>query len=141
MANIWLSLDFIQLPPLHTRKALFKALIGACKRFSIKDYILSITTDNYVVNNGMVDQFEKHVVKSVEKRYLHEPLLVIFKVDDGYIHYMAHLINILAQAILVSLKSIAKEHICDLHDNTWFSSRASCASVMGKTRRIIIRYH
>jgi hypothetical protein len=48
-------LDFIHLPPSHTGKALFEALIGACKRFGIEDYILSITIDNHIVNDGIVD--------------------------------------------------------------------------------------
>jgi hypothetical protein len=89
-------LDFIQLPPPHTRKALFEALIRACKRFGIKNYILSITTDNYVVNNGMVERFEKHVIKSAEKGYLHKPLLTIFKAVDSHIRCIAHIINLSA---------------------------------------------
>jgi hypothetical protein len=89
-------LDFIQLPPLHTRKALFEALIRACKRFGIKDYILSITTNNYVVNNRIVEQFEKHVIKSIEQGYLYKPLLTIFKAANSHICYIAHLINLSA---------------------------------------------
>jgi len=133
-------LDFIQLPLLHTRKALFEALIGVCKRFGIKDYILSITIDSHVVNNGIVDRFEKYVVKSAEKGYLHKPLLTIFKVDDGHIRCIAHSINLSAQAILASLKSTAKEHTSVLYNNTRFSGKASYASAMGKTRCIIVRY-
>jgi hypothetical protein len=89
-------LDFIQLPPLHTRKALFEALIRACKRFGIKDYILSITTDNYVVNNGIVERFKKYAIKSAEKGYFHKPLLTIFKAANSYIRCIAHLINLSA---------------------------------------------
>jgi hypothetical protein len=81
------------LPPSHTRKALFEALIKACKRFSIEDYILSITTDNHIVNNGIVNRFEKHALKSAEQEYLHEPLPTIFKVNDGYIRCIVHSIN------------------------------------------------
>lgn len=43
----------------HISKAYFEALLAAIKRFSIKDYILSITTNNYVVNNVIVERFEK----------------------------------------------------------------------------------
>jgi len=89
-------LDFIQLPPLHTRKALFEALIKAYKRFGIKDYILSITTNNYVVNNRIVKRFEKHAIKSAEKGYFHKPLLTIFKAADSHIRCIAHLINLSA---------------------------------------------
>jgi len=39
----------------HTSKAYFKALIAACQRFGIYNYILAMTTDNHVVNNGMCD--------------------------------------------------------------------------------------
>jgi hypothetical protein len=84
------------LPLSHTRKALFKALIKAYKRFSIKDYILSITTDNYIVNDGIVDCFKKHALKSIEQGYLYKPLPTIFKVNDGYICCIAHLINLSA---------------------------------------------
>jgi len=119
---------------------LFEALIGVCKRFGIEDYILSITTDSHVVNNGMVDRFEKHAVKSAKKGYLHKPPPTIFKVDDGHIRCIAHSINLLAQAILASLKSTAKEHTSVLYDDTRFSSRASYASAIGKTRCIIVRY-
>ena len=89
-------LNFIQLPLFHTRKALFKTLIGVCKYFSIEDYIFSIITDSHVVNNGMFDQFKKHVVKTIEKSYLYKPLPTIFKVNDSYIRYMAHSIKQLA---------------------------------------------
>jgi hypothetical protein len=86
----------MQLPLSHTGKALFEALIGVSKRFGIKDYILSITTDNHVVNDRIVDQFEKHAVKSAEQGYLYKPSPTIFKVDDGYIRCIAHLINLSA---------------------------------------------
>src|SRR5271165_1359596 len=89
-------LDFIQLPLSYTGKALFEALIGACKRFGIKDYILSITTDNHIVNDGIVNHFEKHTLKSAEQGYLHEPPPMIFKVNDGYIRCIAHSINLSA---------------------------------------------
>jgi hypothetical protein len=118
-------LDFIQLPLSYIRKALFKALIGACKRFGIKDHILSITTNNYVINNSVVDQFEKYAVKSVEKDYNYKVLLTIFKVSDSHICYIAHLINSLAQAILTSFKSTVKKHTTVLYNNTEFTSRAS----------------
>jgi len=133
-------LDFIQLPLSHTGKALFEALIGACKRFSIEDHILSITTDNHTVNDGMVDQFKKHAIKSAEKGYQHKAPPTIFKVVNSHIRCIAHLINLSAQAVLASLKSTAKKHTSVLHDNTRFTSRASYASAMGKTRRIIVRY-
>jgi len=48
---------------------LFKALISASKRLSIRDYILSITADNYIVNDSIVDRFKKHAIESVEKGY------------------------------------------------------------------------
>jgi hypothetical protein len=59
-------LDFTQLPLSYTRKALFEALIAVYKHFDIEDYILSITIDNYIVNDRMVRRFEKHAKKSVE---------------------------------------------------------------------------
>lgn len=130
----------MQLPLSHTGKALFEALIDACKRFGIKDYILSITTDNCVVNDGMVDRFEKHAIKSIEKGYLHEPLLTIFKVNHGHIRCIAHSVNLLAQALLASLKSTAKKNTSILYDNTRFTKRVSYASTIGKTRCIIVRY-
>jgi hypothetical protein len=68
---------------------LFKALVGACKRFSIKDYILSITTNNYIVNNGIVNRFEKHAIKSTENSFYHKLLLTVFKVADGHIRCIA----------------------------------------------------
>ena len=49
-----LLLKFAYMPLLHIiGKAYFKALISTCKRFSIHNYILSITTNSHVVNNGM----------------------------------------------------------------------------------------
>ena len=80
----------------HTGKAYFKALISACKRFGIYDYILSITTNNHVVNNRMCDWFKKHVFKSAEKGFEFKLLLAIFKAEDSYIRCLAHLINLLA---------------------------------------------
>jgi hypothetical protein len=50
-----LLLEFVQMPPSHIGKAYFEALISACERFGIHNYILSITTDNHVVNDGMCD--------------------------------------------------------------------------------------
>jgi hypothetical protein len=96
-------------------------LIRACKRFGIKDYILSIIIDNHVVNDGIVDQFEKHAVKSAKQGYLYRPLLTIFKVNDSHICCIAHSINLSAQAILTSLKSIAKKHTSVLYDDTRFT--------------------
>jgi hypothetical protein len=127
-------LDFIQLPLSHTGKALFEALIGGCKRFGIKDYILSITTDNHVVNDGIIDRFEKHAIKSAEKGYLHKPPPTIFKADHSHIRYIAHLINLSAQAILTSLKSTAKKHTNVLYDDTRFTRQTLYASAIGKTR-------
>jgi hypothetical protein len=133
-------LDFIQLPPSHTGKALFDALISACKRFGIEDYILSITTDNHIVNDGMVERFEKHAIKSAKKGDHYKLPPAIFKVSDSHIRCIAHSINLSAQAILSSLKSTAKKHTSVLYDDTRFTSRASYASAIGKTRRIIVRY-
>jgi hypothetical protein len=133
-------LDFIQLPLSYTRKALFKALIGACKRFGIEDYILFITTNNHIVNNSIVNQFKKHTIKSAKKGYQLKALPTIFKVVDSYICCITHLINLLAQAVLASFKSTAKKHTSVLYNNTRFTSRASYASAIGKTCCIIVRY-
>lgn len=73
------------MPLSHTSKAYFNALITACKRFRIHNYILSITTDNHVVNNGICDRFKKHAFKSTKARFESKPLLVIFKADEGHI--------------------------------------------------------
>jgi hypothetical protein len=133
-------LDFIQLPLSYTDKALFDALIGACKRFGIEDYILSITTDNHIVNDSMVEQFEKHAVKSAEKGNHYKLSPAIFKVSDGHIRCITHSINLSVQAILTSLKSTAEKHTGVLHNDTRFTGRASYASAMGKTCCIIVRY-
>jgi hypothetical protein len=133
-------LDFMQLPLSHTGKALFEGLIKASKHFSIEDYNLSITTDNSVVNDGIVGQFEKHAIKSAEQGYLYNPPLTIFKVDDGHIRCIAHSINLSAQAILTSLKSTAEKHNSVLYDDTRFTRRVSYASAIGKTCCIIVRY-
>jgi hypothetical protein len=82
--------------PSHTSKAYFKALISACKQFSIYNYILSITTNNHVVNNRMCNQFKKYVFKSAKQGFESKPLPVIFKAEDRHIQCLAHLINLLA---------------------------------------------
>ena len=73
------------MPPLHIGKAYFEALIAACKRFSIHNYILSITTDNHVVNNGMCNWFEKYAFKSAEQGFESKLPPAIFKAEDGHI--------------------------------------------------------
>ena len=113
-------LEFVQMPLSHTGKAYFEALIAACKRFSIHNYILSITTDNHVVNDGMCDRFEKYAFKSAEHGFEFEPPLAIFKAEDGHIRCLAHSINLSAQAILSNLKSTAEKHSRVLYDNTKF---------------------
>jgi hypothetical protein len=119
---------------------LFKALVGAYKRFSIKDHILSITTDNYIVNNSIVKRFKKHVIKSTKNSSYHKLPLAVFKVANSYICCIVYLINLLAQAILTSLRSIAKKHTNVLYDNTKFISKASYAFAIGKTCCIIVKY-
>jgi Domain of unknown function (DUF4413) len=133
-------LEFVQMPPSHTSKAYFEALITACNRFSIHNYILSITTDNHVVNDRMCDRFEKHAFKSAEQGFEFEPPPAIFKAEDGHIRCLAHSINLSAQAILSSLKSSAEEHTSVLYDDTKFIGKASYGSAIGKARRIIVRY-
>ena len=128
------------MPLSHTGKALFEALIGVCKYFGIEDYILSITTDNYIVNNRIVNCFKKHTLKSAEQGYLYEPPLTIFKVNDGHICCIAHSINLSAQAILTSLKSTAKKNTNILYNNTWFIRRALYTSAISKCCCITVRY-
>jgi hypothetical protein len=126
--------------PSHTGKAYFEALISACKRFGIHNYILSITTDNHVVNDWMCNRFEKHAFKSAEEGYELEPPPAIFKAKDGHIRCLAYSINLSAQAVLSNLKSSAEKHTSVLYDDTKFTSKASYTSAMGKTRWIIVRY-
>ena len=47
------------MPPSYIAKACFEALSTTCKRFSIEDHVLAITTDSHVVNDGMYTRFEK----------------------------------------------------------------------------------
>jgi hypothetical protein len=63
---------------------------------------------------------------------------MIFKVTDSYIRCITHLINLLAQAIFTSLKSIAKKHTSILYNNTKFVKKASYASAISKTCCIIV---
>jgi hypothetical protein len=133
-------LEFAQMPPSHTGKAYSEALIATCKRFGIHNYILSITTDNHVVNDGMCDRFEKYAFKSAEQGFEFKPPPAIFKAEDGHIRCLAHLINLSAQAILSTLKSIAEKYVSVLYDNTKFVGKATYTSAMGKARRIIVRY-
>lgn len=84
------------MPPSYINKAYFKALTPACKRFRIYNYILSITTNNHVVNNRMCNRFKKYAFKYAKAGFKSEPLLAIFKVEDGHIQCLAHLINLLA---------------------------------------------
>jgi hypothetical protein len=84
------------MPLSHTGKAYFKALIAACNRFRIYNYILSITTDNHVVNDGMCDRFEKHAFKCAEAGFESEPPPAIFKADEGHIRCLAHSVNLSA---------------------------------------------
>ena len=94
----------------HIGKAYFKALISACERFRIYNYILSITTNNYVVNNEMCNRFKKRVFKSAEKGFELELPPAIFKAKDRHIRCLVHLINLSAQAVLSTLKSLAEKH-------------------------------
>jgi sulfatase maturation enzyme AslB (radical SAM superfamily) len=73
------------MPLLHISKAYFKVLITTCKRLRIYNYILSITTNNHVVNNRMCDRFEKHAFKCAKARFESELLPTIFKADKGHI--------------------------------------------------------
>jgi hypothetical protein len=118
--------------PSHIGKAYFEALISACKRFGIHNYILSITTDNHVVNDGMCDWFKKHAFKSAEQGFESKPPPAIFKAEDGHIRCLAHSINLSAQAVLSNLKSLAEKHTSVLHNDTKFVGKAIYASAMGK---------
>ena len=142
--TVWITygilLKFTQMLPLHTGKAYSKALIATCKCFGIHNYILSITTDNHVVNDGMYDRFEKYTFKSAEQGFEFKLLLAIFKAENGHIRCLAHSINLSAQAILSTLKSIAEKHVSVLYNNTKFVGKATYASAIGKARRIIVRY-
>ena len=88
-------LNFVYLLLSYTSKALFNALISTCKHFGIEDYILSITIDNYIVNNSIVRQFKIYTIKSIEKGNYSKLLLVIFKVSNSYIYYIVYTINLL----------------------------------------------
>jgi hypothetical protein len=126
--------------PSHTSKAYFKALIAACKRFGIYNYILFITTNNYIVNNGMCDRFEKYAFKYTKARFKSKPLLAIFKANEGHIWCLAYSINLSAQAVLVSLKSLAEKDTRVLYDNTKFVGKPTYLSTISKLRWIIVRY-
>ena len=84
------------MPLSYTRKAYYEALIAICKRFGIKDYILSITTNNYIMHKGICERFKKHAFKSAEDSFDSQGPPLIFKAEDSYICYIAHLINLLA---------------------------------------------
>jgi hypothetical protein len=128
------------MPSLHTSKAYFEALIAACQRFGIHNYILSITTDNHVVNDRMCNKFEKWAFKSAEKGFEFKPPPATFKAEDGHIRCLAHSINLSAQAVLANLKSLAKKHTRGLYDDTKFVGKATYSSAIGKARRIIVKY-
>jgi hypothetical protein len=113
-------LEFVQMLPSHTSKAYFEALTPACKHFVIYNYILSITTDNHVVNDRMCDRFKKYAFKCVEASFKSEPPPAIFKAEDGHIRCLAHSINSSAQAVLSNLKSCAEKHTMALYDDTKF---------------------
>jgi hypothetical protein len=120
------------MPLLHIGKAYFKALIAACNRFGIYNYILSITTNNYVVNNEMCNHFEKHALKCAKAGFESKSLLAIFKADKGHIRCLAHSINLSAQAILISLKSLAEKHTKVLYNNTKFVGKPTYSSAISK---------
>jgi hypothetical protein len=126
----WL-LDFVQLPPSHTGKACFEALAVCCKRFGILDYIMGITSDSHVANDGMVECFEKLAFKRAENDFITEAPLAVFKVADGHIRCMAHSINLSVQDILSSLKISAEKNTSVLYDNTRFTSTATYGSAVG----------
>jgi len=69
----------------YTSKAYFDILITACKRFRIYNYILFITTNNYVVNNSICNRFKKHTFKFAKARFEFKLLLAIFKANKGHI--------------------------------------------------------
>jgi hypothetical protein len=129
------------MPPLYTAKACFKALSATCKRFSIEDYVLAITTDSHVVNDGMCTQFEKLALKSADTGFQSpNPPPIVFKAANAHIQCMAHALNLLAQAILAELKSGASKDTSHLYDDTRFTNKATYALAVGKARRIIVRY-
>jgi hypothetical protein len=125
-------LEFAQMPLLHIGKAYFEALIAAYNHFRIYNYILSITTNNYVVNNRICNCFKKHAFKYAKAGFKSKPPLAIFKADKGHIQCLAHSINLLAQVILVSLKSLAKKHTRVLYNDTKFVGKPTYSSAISK---------
>jgi hypothetical protein len=98
---------------------------------------MGITSDSHVVNNGMVECFEKLVFKRAENGFITEAPLAVFKVADGHVRCMAHSINLSVQDILPSLKSSAEKNTSVLY--TRFTSTATYSSAVCKARRIIVR--
>jgi hypothetical protein len=60
-------------------------------------------------------QLEKHAFKSAEQGFKFKPLLEASKAKDRYVRCLAHLIDLLAQAVLLNLKSLAEKHTSVLH--------------------------
>jgi hypothetical protein len=78
----------------------------------------------------MCNWFEKHAFKSAEQGFKFKLLLAIFKAEDGHIRCLAPLINLLAQAILLNLKSLAEKHTSVLYNDTKFTGKALYASAI-----------
>ena len=96
-------LDVVHLgDPGHTGEYLGKKLIEVTDDFGITPAICAVTRDNAAPNNLMLERMEKDANRGFE--YLvHQPWP--FKVDEGDVRCMAHIINLAVQSALKSLKA------------------------------------
>src|ERR1700726_2360622 len=98
-------IDLIELKePIHSSKYLAKMLANITNSFSVTHSIFTVTRDNAVSNDVMLANFESKVytqrIASFSVKHSWS-----FKVKDGDIRCLRHIINLAVQAALTQLKA------------------------------------
>ncbi|CAB5352179.1 unnamed protein product [Rhizophagus irregularis] len=88
-------LDFIKLEGPHSGANIKDAFLKSLKNFNIESKILGVTTDN--ASNNIT--FLKAVESDLSQRYIY------YDSDDKHVRCLAHIINLVAQQVLTTLKA------------------------------------
>ena len=133
----WMTADFEQCSTLigferlrgsHTAENMVAAIMTVLKMYGIESSINCITTDNASVNDAIFNELEYQ--------------LLSFSRRDGQIRCLAHVLNLAAQTVLVSLNSEALDAEVVLESRGGVGNAGediSPASTLSRLRRIIAK--
>lgn len=108
--------------PVHSGEYLARVLLQVTEEFEITKSIFTVTRDNAAPNNVMLRHFE--IAAALGDNSLYHPWT--FKVVEGDVRCIAHIINLAVQSALKTLKSEAED------DPNAYHFEEGCAHLRGR---------